>query len=110
MPSNADLARRAVLESGGFSITVGDERIMEAQALLAGRAGVFAEPAAAAGLAALLTTEVRDRLDPESQIVLLVTGHGPKDVEAPLARLRIPEAIPADIAALPEDLAGPAER
>lgn len=103
VPSNADLARRAVLESGGFSITVGDETIMEAQALLAGQAGVFAEPAAAAGLAALLTSEVRDRLDPQSQIVLLVTGHGLKDVAAPLARLRIPEAIPADIAALPEE-------
>ncbi len=49
MPSNPDLARRAVLESGGFSLTVSDERIMDAQALLAGQAGVFAEPAAAAG-------------------------------------------------------------
>jgi threonine synthase len=103
VPSNPDLARRAVLESGGFSLTVGDERILEAQALLAGQAGVFAEPAAAASAAALLTDEARRRLDPAWQVVLLITGHGLKDVEAPLARLRIPEAIPPDLAALPED-------
>jgi threonine synthase len=107
VPSNPDLARRAVLESGGFSLTISDEHILEAQALLADQAGIFAEPAAAAGAAALLSGEVRKRLDPSWQIVLLVTGHGLKDVEAPLARLRIPEAIPADIAALPEE---PAER
>ncbi len=107
VPSNPDLARRAVLESGGFSLTVSDKRIMDAQAWLAGQAGIFVEPAAAAGAAALLSDEARSRLDPDWQIVLLVTGHGLKDIEAPLSRLRIPEAIPADIAALPEE---PAER
>jgi len=103
VPSNPDLARRAVLESGGFSLTVSDERILEAQVLLAAQAGVFAEPAAAAAAAALLTDEARERLDPEWQIVILVTGHGLKDVEAPLSRLRIPEAVAADFAALPPE-------
>jgi threonine synthase len=103
VPSNPDLARRAVLESGGFSLTVSDERILEAQALIASEAGVFAEPAAAAAAAALLTDEARERLDPEWQIVILVTGHGLKDVEAPLSRLRIPEAVAADFAALPPE-------
>jgi threonine synthase len=103
VPSNPDLARRAVRESGGFSLTVSDERIMEAQTLLAGQAGVFAEPAAAAAAAALLSDEVRARLDPAWRIVLLITGHGLKDIEAPLARLRMPEAIPADLADLPEE-------
>jgi threonine synthase len=105
VPSNPDLARRAVLESGGFSVTVSDEQILEAQAFLAAQAGVFAEPAAAASAAALLTDEARERLDPDGQIVLLITGHGLKDVEAPLSRLRIPEAIPADISALPKEQA-----
>ncbi|HEX7611356.1 MAG TPA: threonine synthase [Candidatus Limnocylindrales bacterium] len=103
VPSNPDLARRAVLESGGFSLTVSDERILEAQVLLASEAGVFAEPAAAAAAAALLADEARERLNPDWQIVILVTGHGLKDVEAPLSRLRIPEAVAADFAALPED-------
>jgi threonine synthase len=104
VPSNPDLARRAVLESGGFSLTVSDERILEAQALLARHAGIFAEPAAAATAAALLTDEAGQRLDPGWQIVCLVTGHGLKDVEAPLSRIRMPEAMPADFECLP---AGP---
>jgi len=104
VPSNPDLARRAVLESGGFSLTVSDERIMEAQSLLARETGVFAEPAAAAAAAALLSDEARRRLDPGWQVVLLVTGHGLKDVEAPLSRLRLPEAVPPDFASLPADL------
>jgi threonine synthase len=103
VPSNPELARRAVLESGGFSLTVGDEHIMEAQTLLAGQAGIFAEPAAAAAAAALLSEETRDRLEPDGRIVCLVTGHGLKDIEAPLSRLPIPEAIPADISAVPEE-------
>jgi len=101
VPSNPDLARRAVRESGGFSLTVSDERILEAQALLAGYAGVFAEPAAAAAAAALLTDEARERLDPGWQIVCLVTGHGLKDIETPLSRLRIPAAVSADFESIP---------
>jgi threonine synthase len=104
VPSNADLARRAVLESGGFSLTVSDERILEAQALLAGEAGIFAEPAAAAAAAALLSDEVRGRIDPARQIVLLITGHGLKDIEAPLSRLSIPEAVSADFESLPAEM------
>jgi len=105
VPSNPDLARRAVRESGGFSLTVSDERILEAQALLAGYAGIFAEPAAAAAAAALLTDEARERLDPGWQIVLLVTGHGLKDIEAPLSRLRIPAAVPPDFESIPVETA-----
>jgi threonine synthase len=105
VPSNPDLARRAVLESGGFSIAVSDEKILEAQALLARESGIFAEPAAAAAAAALLTDEARQRLDPAWQVVLLITGHGLKDIEAPLSRLRIPAAVPADLSAVPDDMA-----
>jgi threonine synthase len=94
-----------VRESGGFSLTVSDERILEAQALLAGYAGIFAEPAAAAAAAALLTDEARERLDPGWQIVLLVTGHGLKDIEAPLSRLRIPAAVPPDFESIPVETA-----
>ena len=100
VPSNPDLALRAVRESGGFSLAVSDELILQAQELLARETGVFAEPAAAAPAAALLTDEALDRISPGEQIVLLVTGHGLKDIEAPLARVRIPEAIPPDLDAL----------
>lgn len=65
-PSNAHLARRAVLESGGFSLTVRDDGIMAAQSLLAATTGVFAEPSSAAVVAALVLEEIRRRFSPPS--------------------------------------------
>lgn len=84
-PSNAHMARRAVVESGGSTVTVTDAEILEAQGWLARTTGVFAEPAAAAGLAGLRAA--RDRFTSDETVVLLVTGHGLKDVEAPLKHL-----------------------
>jgi len=107
VPSNPDLARRAVRESGGFSLAVSDELILRAQELLARETGVFAEPAAAAPVAALLTDEALDLISPGRRVVLLITGHGLKDIEAPLSRVRIPEAIPPDPDALADEPGGP---
>ena len=83
-PSNAHMARRAIIETGGFSITVSDTEILEAQALLARTTGIFAEPAASATLAGLLKSIQKNLISATEQVVLLVTGHGLKDVDAPL--------------------------
>ena len=53
IPSNAHMARRAVLETEGFSITVSDQEIVSAQKTLANTTGIFAEPTASSVLAAL---------------------------------------------------------
>ena len=100
VPSNAHLARRAVLDSGGFSVTVTDGQILDGQRLLASTTGIFAEPAAAAPTAALMVPGVRERLVGIGQVVLLVTGHGLKDVDAAMAGLEIPRPIEADISAV----------
>jgi len=100
-PSNAELARRAVVESGGFSITVSDEEILEGQALLAATTGVFAEPAAAAVAAGLARVAVERRLDPAAPVVLLVTGHGLKDIDAAMTGLSLPEPVPPELDAVP---------
>jgi threonine synthase len=93
-PSNAHGARRAVLESQGLTLTVSDAEILDAQALLLGRTGIFAEPAGAAALAGLVRLQAGPgRFEPGEQVVLLATGHGLKDVEAPLSRVSIPPAI-----------------
>ena len=92
-PSNAHGARRAILESRGFTLTVSDEEILEAQALLARRTGSFTEPASAAALAGLVQLQASPRrLAGSGPVVLLATGHGLKDVEAPLSRISIPAA------------------
>ena len=93
IPANAHMARTAVLESDGFSLTVSDEEILAGQRLLAEKTGVFAEPAAAAPVAALMKAHELRLLSPNEQIVLLITGHGLKDVEAAMKNIRIPTAV-----------------
>lgn len=93
VPSNAHLARQTVLQSGGFSLTVTDGEILRGQRLLAQRTGVFAEPAAASIVAALKKLQGSPLLGPKEQIVLLITGHGLKDVEAAMKTIRVPAPI-----------------
>ena len=93
-PSNAHGARRAILESRGLTLTVTDAEILDAQALLLSRTGIFAEPAGAAALAGLARLQAGPgRFGAGERVVVLATGHGLKDVEAPLSRVSIPPAI-----------------
>jgi threonine synthase len=93
-PSNARWARRAVLESGGRSLLVSDAEILDAQRLLARTTGIFAEPAAAAAAAGLLKLQAGpDPLPRGEDVVVLATGHGLKDVDAPLSRITLPTPI-----------------
>lgn len=82
-PSNAHMARRVVLQSKGASVTVTEEEIMSSLLLLAQTTGIFAEPAAAATVAALPHLLQKQLIDGNEQIVLLITGHGLKDIAAP---------------------------
>ncbi len=98
IPSNAHLARKAVLESGGFSLTVSDDEILQAQGVLAATTGIFAEPASSAVVAALKKLRSTKRVGRKDQIVLLVTGHGLKDVEAAMRNVHLPEAVEPTLA------------
>jgi threonine synthase len=100
IPSNAHMARKAVIESRGFSLTVTDQEILRGQRFLAEKAGVFAEPAAAATVAALKKLRGSELLGRKEQIVLLITGHGLKDVEAAMKTIRIPASIEPTLEAL----------
>jgi threonine synthase len=91
-----------VLESNGFSLTVTDREILAAQQTLARKTGVFAEPAAAAAAAALKKIQVEKLIGPHKQIVLLITGHGLKDVDAAMTNLRMPAAIEPTLAGFEE--------
>jgi threonine synthase len=95
VPSNAHLAKRAVAESRGFSILVSDPEILEAQTSLAKTTGIFAEPAAAATLAGLKRAVSEKRISRTAQVVLLITGHGLKDIEAPLGSKPIKKLLKA---------------
>jgi threonine synthase len=102
-PSNAHGARRAILESEGLSLTVTDEEILSAQALLAARTGIFTEPAGATAYAGLIKLQQSSRaLGAGQRAVILATGHGLKDVEAPLSRISIPPAIEPRLESVPQ--------
>ncbi len=100
IPSNAHMARKAVLESGGFSLTVSDDEILQAQAVLAVKTGIFAEPAAAATMAGLKKIRATSLLKPREQIVLLITGHGLKDVDAAMRNIQLPKAVEPTLASV----------
>jgi threonine synthase len=85
-PASAHLALAARDESGGLIESVTDDQILDAQALLASREGVFVEPASAAGVAGLLAKHERGELDAGQQVVVTVTGHGLKDIDTALTR------------------------
>ena len=90
-PSNAILAKRAVEKSDGFSIAVTDDEIIEGQKILAEKSGVFAEPSASVTVAAVKKLSQQNILNKDEQIVLLITGHGLKDIDTPLRNIKMPE-------------------
>lgn len=73
-PFNGHSAIDAMNRSYGFGVTVTDHQIFQAIKLL-GHEGIFAEPAAAAAMAAL---DVIDRRKDE-RLALIITGSGLKD-------------------------------
>jgi len=101
-PSNAHGARRAILESGGLTLTVTDDEILTAQAAMAARTGIFTEPAGATAYAGLVKLQASaNALASGARAVILATGNGLKDVEAPLSRISIPPAIEPRLESVP---------
>ncbi len=96
-PRNGRWALKAVRESGGSAVTVTDEEILSAIALLGSAEGVFAEPAAAATIAALKKLVKEDKIKSDETVVALITGSGLKDVAAASRAAKIPEPVEPDI-------------
>ena len=78
-PRNWRKALNAVRASGGTIITVSDEEIVDAMRLLARTTGVWGEPAALAGIAALPSLLDRGFVGRDERVLVLLTGHGLKD-------------------------------
>ena len=111
-PASWDGALNAVAQSKGCFEIVEDAEILAAQKWLAANEGVFAEPASAAPVAALLKcfgrSTATDRCDscpfsginPGARVVLTITGNGLKDpdtarhaVTTPIETDATPEAV-----------------
>jgi threonine synthase len=78
-PQSWDLAWKAQKESQGWFDEFGDEEILAAQKLLAGKEGVFCEPASAISVAGALRDIKSGKIPEGSKVVCTLTGHGLKD-------------------------------
>lgn len=75
-------ALAALRESNGTAAAVSDGEILDAQALTARLAGIFAEPAAATSVAAAKKLRAAGTIKAEDVVVCNLTGHGLKQPDA----------------------------
>jgi threonine synthase len=65
---------RAMLETGGYPVVVGEARLLEANALGRESTGIDVDETGTAGLAGLLELSLRGELSPEQSVLVLFTG------------------------------------
>jgi threonine synthase len=103
-PASWKQARAAISESNGAIDVVSDEEIVAAQSWLARHEGIFVEPASAAAIAGLF--KCRDsgeaaysfqKIPEASRIVCTVTGHGLKDPDVIIQRMKELKPVAATI-------------
>lgn len=97
-PAHRARAEEAVARSGGAVVSVSDEEILGSWQALARDEGIFCEPAAAAGIAAVGKAGIESGL----RVVCVVTGHGLKDPETALRFAPPGVAVDADPDAIAE--------
>jgi threonine synthase len=76
------LALRALRESEGGALIVGDGEILEAQRKIAAMEGIFAEPSASAAVAGLVKLVQENQVDRDEVVVCLVTGTGLREIDS----------------------------
>jgi len=81
-PGDGVYALKVIRETGGTAVSVSDREIVEGIRLLAGKEGVFAEPAGGATVAALRRLVDSGLITRDERVICYVTGNGLKAVEA----------------------------
>ena len=100
LPCDGVAALRAIRESGGCMLEATDEEMLAAMGTLGRAAGVFVEPASAAGYVGLAQARARGILSKTDSVVLQLTGSGFKDIKSAVKAAPIPRVVGslADIA------------
>ena len=103
-PASWQQARAAIVESHGAIDVVSDEDILAAQSWLAQHEGIFVEPASAASIAGFFKCCDSDdaaysfqKIREASRIVCTVTGHGLKDPDVIIGRMKELRPIAATV-------------
>ncbi|NDK90371.1 threonine synthase [Gordonia desulfuricans] len=95
-PASWNQAVAAKEQSGGQFRAATDEKLLEAYRLIAGREGVFVEPASAASVAGLLAAREEGWVSKGELVVCTVTGNGLKDPDTALSGMPEVETIQVD--------------
>lgn len=104
-PASWEMAVNAAKESNGLIDKVTDDEIVEAYKMLAGKEGVFAEPASAASLAGVIKLNNQGYFgDEEVNIVCTLTGHGLKDPELAIKTVGEPKTCEAKLDVVAKEL------
>src|SRR6266498_1923289 len=103
-PASCKQARAAIAESHGAIDIVSDAEIIAGQTWLARYEGIFVEPASAAAIAGLFkccdSNEAAysiKKIPVQSRIVCTVTGHGLKDPDIIMQRMKELKPVPATV-------------
>ncbi len=97
IPRNFNMAKQFLEMYKGETVIVSDEEIINASSVLARNTGIFAEPAAAAAFAGMLSYNRGNKLAKNSKSIVLLTGSGLKDLKGVTSVVKIPEAVEANI-------------
>jgi threonine synthase len=103
-PASWEKAVEAARDSGGSIDMVSDEEILRAYRLLAGREGIFVEPASAASVAGLYKAHARGLLPKGALVVCILTGHGLKDPDLAVKSVEEPTVVPPSLPEVVEEL------
>ncbi|THE65059.1 threonine synthase [Salinadaptatus halalkaliphilus] len=101
-PRNTLKACKALEQSGGTSVVVSDEQILEGERLLGHTEGIYAEPAGAAPVAGVRKARAEGIIDPDETVVIVVTGNGLKDTKSALRASGDPVSIPPELSSVVE--------
>jgi threonine synthase len=99
-PASWKQAETARDQSGGLIDMVSDKQILTAYSLLAGKEGVFVEPASAASVAGLLKLYRKGYFNNAKRgatVVCILTGHGLKDPDRAIKCVKPPKVVKPDL-------------
>jgi threonine synthase len=92
-PHDGDAALKAIKDSGGFTVSVSDEQIIQAIPELARETSVFGEPSGVTPFAALLKAIGNNRIMENEKIVIMMSGSGLKDIDSAMKSVKGPFTI-----------------
>jgi threonine synthase len=104
VPRNPRKALISLYESKGTVCTVSDDDILLAMRIIGQTTGIFAEPAAAAGVAGLTKLVSEGVIKSDERVVAILTGNGLKDIKNAIKAAGEPAKVSPDLWELEEVL------